>query len=226
MDAPITTTDLLVQIIDGGKILKGKPFVVIDKQILFWDDEKQCYFFTQIEEDNTYDVDDYTELPENAPYQLINGKLEIMPSPNYRHQDILGSIYFNLKYYLSNNKVGTVQMAPLDVHFNKYNVYQPDILFVSIARASIIQKWIYGAPDFIVEILSEKNYEHDTVQKKKVYGKYNVIEYWIVHPKEEIVEVFHNKNSEMQLAKTAFRNDTIYSIAIKGFELEVNRIFE
>jgi Uma2 family endonuclease len=60
----------------------------------------------------------------------------------------------------------------------------------------------------------------------ELYGKYDVIEYWIVKPKEESVEVYHNHEQKMQLFVEVGIEDTIKSVAIEGFELEVRRIFE
>ena len=37
-------------------------------------------------------VQDYQQLPEGAPYQLINGKLIMSPSPNRTHQKLIGRI--------------------------------------------------------------------------------------------------------------------------------------
>jgi Uma2 family endonuclease len=113
----------------------------------------------------------------------------------------------------------------MDVHFDDKNVVQPDLIFVSIKRSSIIQKWIYGAPDFLVEILSKSTKEIDQTKKKKLYGQHDVLEYWIVNPEEQVIEVFHNQNKELQLVQTASKTDEIKSIAIDGFVLKVETVF-
>ena len=226
MDEAITTTELFTPIVEGEKILGDNSFIIINEQILFWHAEKKCVVFSQINEEQDYNVDDYMQLPENAPYQLIEKKLVFMAAPLDIHQKISGDLFLEIGLYVKSNKLGHVRFSPCDVHFDKDNVCQPDLLFISIGRSSIIQKWIYGAPDFVVEILSESNPNNDLVAKKRVYGKFDVVEYWIVYPKEEKVEVFHNQNKEMQLVQTAKKSHTIRSIAIQGFDLEVVRIFE
>ena len=102
---------------------------------------------------------------------------------------------------------------------------QPDILFVSIRRASIIEKKIKGAPDFIIEILSPSNAEYDKKHKLGLYGRFLVQEYWIVHPEEEWIEVYHNKAGVLFKQQTARAGDVILSKAIEGFQLEVSRVF-
>jgi Uma2 family endonuclease len=225
MEETLTATQFLITIKDGDKILRDRPFVIIDQQILFYREELKEVVFTQITDKQDYTEDDYKQLPENAPYQLINGKLIYMAAPTFNHQEISHNIILEIGQYVKNQKLGKVVAAPIDVHFDKENIFQPDILFVSIARASIIQKNIYGAPDFIVEISSPGTEKIDRNRKMKIYGKYDVIEYWIVSPEEEQIEVYHNKKHKMELVQTASRNDKIISKAIQGLELEVEKVF-
>jgi Uma2 family endonuclease len=84
-----------------------------------------------------------------------------------------------LSLSIKKSKAGKIRFAPLDVHFDKKNIFQPDLLFISNERKEIIQRFIQGAPDLIGEILSS-NRSHDLGEKKEVYGKYNVLEYWAI----------------------------------------------
>ena len=99
-------------------------------------------------------------------------------------------------------------------------------MFISIKRANIIKRWIFGAPDFIVEILSPSTKKRDTDTKMKAYEKFNVLEYWIINIDEESIKVYHNKNLKFRLQQTEYKGDTIKSIAIEGFVLKVDDIFE
>ena len=45
------------------------------------------------------------------------------------------------------------------------------VLFVSEARASIIRNQVWGAPDLVVEVLSDSNHLHDRGQKLRWYGE-------------------------------------------------------
>ena len=63
---------------------------------------------------------------------------------------------------------GEIRIAPYDVHIDPFNTYQPDLLFVSNARLRIFdvdRKGITGAPDVVVEILSESTRRHDLTRK-------------------------------------------------------------
>ncbi len=138
---------------------------------------------------------DYMNLPEGAPYQLINGELIMSPAPKANHQRIIGRL-FNLLYdFVNANNMGEVIISPMDVHFDEENIFQPDILFVSKESKNCrIEDWVYDAPDLIIEVLSESDSYYDTKKKLRVYEKYGVKEYFIVDPndKEVIAYMLHN----------------------------------
>jgi Uma2 family endonuclease len=219
-DIPILTEATFERLLNRGH------YGIIGNQLLFFSQELGQFVLTQISEEQAYTAADYAKLPESAPFQLINGKLIFMASPKDLHQQIVGNIYFEIRSYIKIHKIGELRVSPLDVHFDEQNIVQPDVLFVSIARKEIIQDYIKGAPDFVVEVLSPTNTKAEMQAKMELYGKYDVIEYWIVKPKEESVEVYHNHAQQMQLFVEAGIEDTIKSVAIEGFELEVRRIFE
>jgi len=71
------------------------------------------------------------------------------------------------------------------------NVYQPDFLFVSHKRKSILKEdGVAGAPDFVVEILSPRTAKYDRSAKRDIYGRTGVQELWIVDPELKNVQVF------------------------------------
>lgn len=206
------------------ELLDGQLFYIIGNQILF--EHNKQLVVSQISNKKEYTKDDYMLLPEGAPYQLIHGKLIFMASAKTNHQIISNNLSLEISIQVKKHKLGEILTAPMDVHFDKKNIFQPDLLFVSIKRKAIIKDWIMGAPDFVVEILSKSTEKRDRNQKMQTYGQYEVIEYWIVNLSAENIEVYHNKNKEMQLVQTAEKNNTIVSKAIDGFELDVAKIFE
>ena len=82
----------------------------------------------------------------------------------------LGS--FNIRH-----RLGVLLTAPCDVILSDENVVQPDLLFVSTAHAAIVtEDNIQGAPDILVEILSESSRKKDEVTKRKLYERFDVQE--------------------------------------------------
>lgn len=205
-------------------ILNGRKYVTIGTQILF--EENKQYFLTKIDNHkHTYTVDDYQELPVGAPYQLIDGKLEFMPSPYDEHQRVSGNLFGLIFIFLRKYKIGHIRHAPLDVHFDKNNIFQPDLLFISKERENIIQKFIHGAPDLVVEILSS-NKSDDLVKKMDTYGKFNVLEYWVIDYDKQTLALYLNENNKMGLSKIYRQDDLVKAMSIADFSFNLNEIFE
>ena len=108
--------------------------------------------------------DDFLLFPDNGKrHELIDGAHCVTPSPNVRHQTILGNLYFLIRTWLEQHPVGRVFMAPLDVVFTHVDVVEPDLLFVSRHRAADIltARHVTGAPDIVVEIGSPSTRKRD-----------------------------------------------------------------
>ncbi len=76
-------------------------------------------------------------------------------SPATRHRWALWDLLESLLAYLAKIPLGEILFAPLDVRLSFDTALQPDLIFISAARAQIIQEnFIAGAPDLVVEILS------------------------------------------------------------------------
>jgi len=217
---------LFIELTFEGLLNRGH-YGIINNQFVYYSHELGKFVITQISKKQKYTANDYARLPESAPIQLLNGKLIFMPAPKINHQRISRKLTRFIDNFVEEKNAGEVFFAPTDVKFDDSNMVQPDLLFVSIARKDIIGEInIQGAPDFVVEILSPGNTKAEMESKMELYGKYDVLEYWIIKPKELSVEVYHNQEKTMQLNQEAGMDDTIKSVAIEGFELEVKRIFE
>ena len=67
-------------------------------------------------------------------------------------------------------------VAPFDVVLSDNDVVQPDVLFISRARADrITDANVQGAPDLVIEILSPSTAERDLEDKHELYGRHGVL---------------------------------------------------
>lgn len=181
----------------------------------------------QIEKKKTYTYKDYERLPEGAPYQLIRGELVMTPSPIPYHQDILGKLFYELKQFIEKNNLGKIYIAPIDVYFSETETYQPDIIFITNDRLSIIsEKKIEGPPDLVIEILSPATAYYDLRIKKDTYEQSGVKEYWIVDPIQKKIEVFVNKEGGFEPVSTAKGEGEVKSELLKGLSISLKEIFE
>jgi Uma2 family endonuclease len=122
-------------------------------------------------------------MPEGTLCQLINDELIMSPAPLIKHARVQNLIFTILYNWTKSEIAGEVFCAPIDVYLNKKNAFQPDVLFISEERKSIIKEnGVYGAPDLVIEILSKGTQKFDLVKKKEVYEQTGVKEYWVVDP--------------------------------------------
>ena len=118
------------------------------------------------------------------------------PSPNRYHQEISKNLEFIIHAHVKHQGLGKVYYAPFDVYLTEHDVFQPDLLFVSKDRHSILTlKGVEGAPDLVVEILSPNSIVFDRGKKLSTYAQNGVIEYWILDPDKKTVEVFSFKEA-------------------------------
>ena len=171
---------------------------------------------------------DYQEMPQGPPYyQVIEGDLVMSPSPNTFHQNITGNIYFLLRQHLSKNPVGEVFMAPLDVFLSDVNVYQPDVIFVSNERRSIIRDHgIEGAPDLVVEALSPATARYDKGSKRKLYARTGVKELWLVDPETQTIQVYLLAKDPETPSATHGPTATFTSSLLPGLKIKTAAIFK
>ena len=173
--------------------------------------------------------DDYVRLtpPDSGNYELHNGQIIYMPSPIPLHQIVSDNLSANLIVYLRKHKLGRIISAPMDVVFNPIDTFQPDILFLSNERLSLIgDKKIEGAPDLVVEILSPSNNPKEMGYKKVIYEMSNVKEYWIINLKKQILTQYENIEGEFLIHRVFEKKDTLTSLTINGFEMPMNELFD
>jgi Uma2 family endonuclease len=178
-----------------------------------------------------YTYDDLQTFPEGdgKRYEIIDGDLLVTPAPGNRHQFVLGNLYWQVRSYLEGARIGRLLFAPADVVLSDINVVEPDLLFLSNARlARLTAKNIEGAPDLVVEVLSESNRRTDEVRKRKLYESVDVLEYWIVDPELETVKVYRKAGErfERPVELSAEAGDNLTTPLLPGFAVPVAKLFE
>ncbi|HMB91435.1 MAG TPA: Uma2 family endonuclease [Rhodothermales bacterium] len=173
-----------------------------------------------------YTYEEYAQLPEGAPYQLIGGELIMAPAPTPYHQRILTRLLFNLMQFVEEQGLGEVIPAPIDVFLSEEDTPQPDLIYIASDRLGIIgEKKIEGAPDLIMEILSPSTAYYDLKDKKRLYEAHGVKEYWIIDPKAKEIEVYKNKGQHFQLTSREVGEGMIPSSLLNGFTVDLSAIF-
>ncbi|HET7093585.1 MAG TPA: Uma2 family endonuclease [Thermomicrobiales bacterium] len=149
---------------------------------------------------------DLAEYPDDGlRYEIINGELYAAPAPLLSHQELAARIFRLLDGAVNAANAGKVYFAPVDVRLSRFDVVQPDLLFVSRDRLSIFRdnQFVEGAPDIVVEIASPSTRVIDLVRKAALYARSGVVEYWTVDPLRDalVINVLRNGRYEPAMAE-------------------------
>jgi Uma2 family endonuclease len=151
--------------------------------------------------DWTYE--EFARLPDDGNrYEVIAGELYVTPAPGSIHQRVVWRLGTALENFCEEHGVGTMYGAPYDVIFGEGDYLEPDLIFVRRDREDIIQKHAaVGAPDLVVEILSDSTARRDRGIKRERYAAYGVPEYWIVDTEAKQIEVLRLTGGDLRRAE-------------------------
>jgi Uma2 family endonuclease len=174
--------------------------------------------------------DDFVLFPDDGKrHEIIDGEHYVTPSPRPRHQVILGNLYLSIASWLKVNPIGRVYLSPLDIVMSDVDVVEPDLLYISNARAvSVLTEInVRGIPELLVEIASPGTRKRDDGVKRRLYERAGVTEYWIVDPEVDRVRVYRRDADTFARAIELSRehDDVLTSPVLLGFELPLARIF-
>lgn len=173
-----------------------------------------------------FTVNDYMSAPSDKRYQLLDGEMIVAPSPSNRHQEILGSLHLALAAFVQSRGIGRVRFAPLDVILSNHDVVQPDLLFVSTDRASIVTEAnLVGAPDLVVEVLSPGTQVHDRGYKQSLYARHGVREYWLINPDAETLDVLTPDGDAFVVYESFGNSGVLNTPVMDGLSLDLERLF-
>lgn len=180
---------------------------------------------TVVLSDRVYTVEDYLQLQGDQQYELIGGKLIMVPRSRYKHQKIAGRFFMKMENFLENNPMGEA-VQEVDVHLGD-EVVAPDVLFISRERLDIIGELnIQGAPDLVIEILSPATAIHDKKKKSRLYLIHGVKEFWLVDPDNRLVDVYVAGEKEWRWMGTFDQEDVLTTDLLPGMEIRLVDIFK
>ncbi len=158
---------------------------------------------------------DYVQMTptDSGKFQLIEGELISMTSPNTKHQRTIRLITKFLESYLDKTPIGEIFLSPMDVVLGENNTYQPDLLFILESNKKIVEETkINGTPDLVI--------------KKKIYESSGVKEYWIVDPIQDTLDLYVLQNNKLQHKVQIEKKGIIPSEIFPGLDLDLERILQ
>lgn len=146
-----------------------------------------------------YTVADYYTLPDERRAELIDGVIYDMSAPGFVHQRIAGKMFSYVDAYIQKKGGNCIPaIAPVDVRLDcdDKTMIQPDLVIV--CDRNKIKRWgIMGAPEFVLEVVSNSTRKMDYTKKLQKYAEAGVKEYWIIDPEKKILMVYDFVNENM-----------------------------
>ncbi len=173
-----------------------------------------------------FTYDDYLNTPKDKRYELLDGDLVALSSPEEFHQRVSILLGAKLVQFAVEHSLGRVYHAPFDVVLSDMDVVQPDLIFVSNERTdNITPANIQGAPDLVVEILSPSTATRDKTFKRSLYARHGITEYWMVDLTEKTITVLRLDEHGFEVIDTYGEGESLTSPTLQGFTLNINDIF-
>ena len=174
--------------------------------------------------------DDFVLFPDDGKrHELIDGEHYVTPSPNTKHQRILGSLHLLIGSWLESHGVGQVFMAPYDVVVSDLDVVEPDLFYLSNERAAKVLTPLHakGVPELVIEIASKATRKRDETIKRRLYEQAGVSEYWVVDPEVDAVRVYRRDGDRfarpIELSREA--GDVMTTALLPGLQIPLTRVF-
>ena len=174
--------------------------------------------------------DDFVQFPDDGQrHELIDGEHYVTPSPNRKHQRVSGNIHLLIGAWLEQRPIGQLFYAPFDVVFSRFDVVEPDLLYMSNERAAnvLTAANVQGTPELVIEIGSPGTRKRDETIKRRLYERAGVSEYWVVDPELDVVRVYQREGETFArpVELSAEAGDVLTTTLLSGLELPLGRIF-
>lgn len=143
-----------------------------------------------------YTYRDAAQWPEDLRGELFGGEFVAMNAPVMRHQRLVLAIGSQFHRQLRGRR-GQAFIAPADVLLVKPgqrdedcdDVLQPDVS-ITCDPTRLTEKYLRGAPDFVLEVLSPATARTDQVRKLRLYEQHGVREFWTVDPDSRVLMIY------------------------------------
>jgi len=174
--------------------------------------------------------DDFVQFPDDGQrHELIDGEHYVTPSPNTKHQRISINLTVLIGSWLERNPIGQLFHAPFDVVFSNFDVVEPDLLYLSNARAIDVLTPLHvrGVPELVIEIGSPGTRNRDETVKRRLYERVGVSEYWVVDPEIDTVRVYRLESEGFArvVELSAEADDVIATPLLPSLEVPLSRVF-
>lgn len=170
---------------------------------------------------------EYYATPESLrPTELAFGNLHVADSPAAKHQSTVFALAIALNEHVRERAIGRIWISPLDVVLDEGRalIVQPDLMFISNERASIVGSRVNGAPDLVIEVLSPHPRVGSVSEHMRWFADYGVRECWQVQQDLHRVVVTAFRDHANHCERIVGIDEPIVSAVLPAFSLSLGAI--
>ena len=213
-----------VVIILNGKTV-GKLITCNEGYIV---NEEALYYYAGVQPLMTYE--EFCLLTESSElrYELVEGEVYLLASPNFKHQ-VAVSVISNSFYNWFEGKKCMVLTSPFDVTLYKskenINVVQPDIIVICDSDKVDSKGKYKGVPTLVVEVLSPSTWTKDMNKKFELFRMTGVREYWMVDIDKKEICVYKFEGNNVVDYKVFANGEAAESSVFDGLKVDLHKVF-
>src|ERR1044071_7843572 len=146
--------------------------------------------------DDLFEIEDSDHL-----YELVDGEIIKMPLPFAPHGVVVARAAYRLSEYVRQHRAGVVLVGSgciLELPYDPDRTRGPDVAFVSATRleeGKLPKKYLRGAPDLAVEVVSSSDRVFEVEQKVRDYLQSGARIVWVLSPESRTATVWRADGS-------------------------------
>jgi Uma2 family endonuclease len=169
---------------------------------------------------------EYIALPNDERWcELIDGVV-VVNEPRPRHAIVSARLLIALQAWIDTASGRGFVLLPVDVDIDEYNVYAPDLSWVSVLRSA--DERLPRLPELCVEIRSPSTWRYDVGVKQSRYEDVGLPELWLVDTAAESVIVMRRSKPAAPVFDVALElrgDDRLTSPQLPGFALAIADLY-
>lgn len=174
-------------------------------------------------------AEEVAQIDDEIRRELHDGEIVEMPSPALNHQKLYLRLLYLLNHWLQSGGTGLLYAQPVDLRVSGFRTLIPDLCFYASTDTTLAEepngKYLVGAPDLVVEIISPSSEQIDRVYKRRVYAEMGVRYYWLLNPETKIFEAMKLENGRYELEAAMIDEGTFSPELFPALEIDLVALF-
>jgi len=173
-------------------------------------------------------LDEWFDLPEDKPGELVEGRLEEEEVPDYLHELLVSLLVTTLNNWIS-SRGGLVAGSEAKFAVGARRGRKPDVtVYLPGSRRPPARGLIRVPPDIAIEIVSPtpRDGRRDRVEKTAEYAAFGVAWYWLLDPQLRSLEILQLAAGGRYLHVLGATHGTIETVpGCEGLTLDLDALW-